>query len=391
MKKKKKLNKLKVKRCVIVVVVLLIILICYKLGKDNNQYKNLTILYNNEFIETINDVIIDKDSNIYFSKDDIQKLFDENIYYNEAEEELITTYNKHVALLKIDEEYALINDENINLKGKLKEENDKIYLPLTDLANVYDLDIQYSNKSNRIIMDSTKYKKVEATLVKRTKLKKSKGVFSRKIENLIIGDKVTVLDTVGNYKKVRTELGNIGYIKTKKLSDEKNIREDVKEEKKEIEVYKNYSNIAGIYENIEVDTKKLNVVSPTFFIIDKNSKVLDKTTSSTATYSVYKNWVDNNKLELLPRLDNNELVSESLLSYSQRSQIINSLIDLLKKYNYIGINIDFDKIDDVNSFNRFIIELAPRFKNEGLKVCVTINNNLDKKKIEKIVDYVVEE
>ena len=36
-------------------------------------------------------------------------------------------------------------------------------------------------------------------------------------------------------------------------------------------------------------------------------------------------------------------------------------------------------------------ELMPKCKTADIKVCVTLNSNLDKKKLEKIVDYVVEE
>ena len=118
MVKNKKINKLKVRRCLIIIallILLLIIVICIKTSK-NNKYKELTILFNNEFIELDKEAIIDENENIFFSKDDIQKIFDSTIYYNEAEKELITTYNKHVALLKIDEEYAEINDETIKLK-----------------------------------------------------------------------------------------------------------------------------------------------------------------------------------------------------------------------------------------------------------------------------------
>ena len=114
----KKINKLKVRRCLIIIallILLLIIVICVKMSK-NNKYKELTILLNNEFIELDKEAIIDENENIFFSKDDIQKIFDSTIYYNEAEKELITTNNKHVALLKIDEEYAEINDETIKLK-----------------------------------------------------------------------------------------------------------------------------------------------------------------------------------------------------------------------------------------------------------------------------------
>ena len=395
MKKQKKLNMAKVKMCVFIAVVLLIIVIvCVIINGNDNKYKTLTVLLNNEFIETMNPVTMDEEENIYFSKSDIALLFDENIYYNEAEEELITTFNKHVALLKLDQEYGLIDDENTKLKGTLKEENDEIYIPITDLQIVYDLEIVYSKKSNRIIMESTTEEKKVAMVERRTELKSKKGLFSEKLEKLIIGDKVVILEEDGNYKKVRTPLGNIGYIKTKKISEEIIVREAVKTDKKDIKLHRNYSNISGVYDNLEdVDKNKLNVVVPTFFYIDENSKVLNKTGSKTAAYSIYKKWMEENGLIFMPTVNSNVLVSESLLSYTQRSQVINSLVSLVKDNGYMGINIEFDAIDDVNSFNGFIIELMPKCKNADIKVCVSIRNdkNLDKKKLEKIVDYVVEE
>ena len=393
-KQKRKLNKLKVRRCLIVffaILLLIIGIITVKINKEKNRYKDLTILLNNEFINLKNEPIIDADKNIFFSKEDIQNIFDNTLYYNEVEKELITTYNSHVALLKIDEEYAEINDETIELKGKMQEIDKKIYVPLTDLAIVYDLDIVYSQKSNRIIMDSILKSKVEASISKKTKVETKKGIFGKKIDKLLIGEVVTVLEKDGKYTKIRTPLGNIGYVKSKKLSNEKTIREEQKIDKKEIKVYRNYSNISGIYDNIEVDESKLNVVVPTFFYLDKNSKVLDQTTSATATYSIYKTWTDQNKLELLPRFTNNVAVSDNLLSYSQRSTVINSLRKYLVQHNYIGVNIEFGTIDDVNSFYRFILELVPRFKEVDLKVAVTLNDNLDKSRLENVVDYIIED
>ena len=210
---------------------MILILISIISGSNpNKEYKSLTVLLNNELIETMDSVYIDEEENIYFSKEDIALLFDENIYYNEAEEELITTYTKHVALLKLDQDYGLIDDENIKLKGKLQEKDDAIYIPITDLQIVYDLEIKYSPKSNRVIMESTTEEKKVSTVIKRTELKEKKGLFSSKKENLIIGDKVVILEEDGNYKKVRTPLGNIGYIKTKRLSEETVVREKAKKD-----------------------------------------------------------------------------------------------------------------------------------------------------------------
>ena len=393
-KEERKLNMQKVKACIIIaiaILLLIIISICAKINKNKNRYKELTILLNNQFIELTDEVVIDDNKNIFFSKDDIQNFFDATIYYNEAEKELITTYNTHVALLKVDEEYAEINDETIKLNGKLYETKNDVYMPILDLAEVYDLEINYSSKSNRIIMDSITKQKTEATVMKRNYVKTRKGIFGKKLEKVIIGDKLIVIENDGKYKKVRTALGNIGYIKEDKLSAEKKIREDKKYNLKEINVYRNYSNISGIYDNIEkIDDKKLNVVVPTFFYLEKNSKVLDKTTSTTATYSVYKNWVDSNNLQILPTFSNNESVSNNLLSYSHRSSVINDLRTKVLKYNYAGINIEFNSINDVNSFYRFILELVPRFKEEGLLVAVTLNNNLDKSRLEGVVDYILE-
>lgn len=393
-KKNKKLNMFKVKLFTIFSVILLIIVtFCLNLAWENSRYKNLTILFNNEFIETKDEVVIDEEKNIYFSKDDIQKLFDETIYFNEAEKELITTYNTHVALLKVDEKYGIIDDENIELKASLKEIGKKVYIPISELSKVYDIELKYSEKSNRIIIDSILKEKKESRIIKKATVHEKKGFFDgHNLEKLIIGEKVVVLGCEGKYTKIRTDIGNIGYINTKKISPEEIIRENIKEEKQEINVYSNYSNISGVYENISVDESKLNVVTPTFFHIDKNSNVLDRTTSTTATYTVYKNWTDENKLQIMPSLTNDENVSDTLLSYFQRSQAINSLKDMMIKYSYVGINIDFDTIDDVNSFYRFLLELYPRFKAAGIKVAVTLNNsNLERKRLENIVDYIIED
>lgn len=201
--KKRKLNK---KKCVLTFLIIVAILILiYTIATNRGKNEEIRVLLNNEFIELTDEIIIDEKENIYFSKDDIQNIFDDTIYYNDAEKELITTYNTHVALLKVDEKYALVNDENIELEGRLKEVKKEIYISLKDMQTVYDIEVSYSSKTNIIMVDSTLNKKVEANLIGKTKLKSKKGILGKKLENLIIGDKVTVLEESGKYKKVKTK------------------------------------------------------------------------------------------------------------------------------------------------------------------------------------------
>lgn len=376
----------------IVFLIFLILIIKGIVGfKNKNKIPDLSIIFNNELLNTEKEVIVDENENIYFSKDDIQKIFDETIYYNEAEKELITTYNKHTALLKIDESSMIVNGENTDLKGKLQELKGVVYIPIIDLQNVYDIEVEFSKPNNRIIIDSTLNEKIQATAMKNINIKEKKGLFKKNVQKINIGENVIVLEKEGKYSKVRTSLGKIGYVKSKKLEKETVIREKTEDVKYNLNVYKEYSNISGIYENISVPKDKLNVVIPTFFYLGKNNKVLDKTTSKTATYANYTNWLNENELSILPTLENSESVSKSLLTYSQRNQVINDLYAYIMKYQYKGINVQFKNIDDINSFYRFIIEMTPRFKAEGLIVSVTLNSSIDKEKISKITEYIIEE
>ena len=389
MSRKKQLNK---RKCIIALVVIVLFIIILMSLNKKPDYSKLTILIDNEYIELSKTPIIDKEENIFFSKDDVQKLFDDTIYYNEAGKEIITTGNTHVALLKIDEEIANINNEEIRLMGKPKIENGIVYIPITDLQVVYDIELDYSKRSNRIIIDSFDKEKTTASVKQRTTLKEGKGLFSKRIETLIIGDDIVILEDSGKYQKVRSGLGNIGYTKTNKLSTATKIRDNATYSKIELTPYFDYSNSAGIYDDIATDKSKRNVVLPNFYILEKDNKLLDKTNITTATYAVYKKWADNNGLEILPTLTNQVSLSDSLLSFEQRSKVIWTLREKLLEYEYWGMNISFKTIDDFNCFYRFLLELTPIFKDADLKVIVTIsNNNLDREKIEKIVDCIIEE
>ncbi len=390
--KKMKIDKYFGRRLLALIFIALIIFFVYSLiNKQKNKIPNLTILYNNEIISLKDDVIIENEDKIYFSKEDVKEIFDKNIYYNEAEKELITTCNKHVALLKVDENYMMVNDSHIDLNAKLIEQKDKVYLPINELSLVYDIEIEFSQENNRIIIDSTLNEKIKATVDKKVKVKLKTGLFSKKIEKLRKNEAIYILEKGEKYTKIRTQNGNIGYIKTKRINNEEKLRDKWKENLKEINILKEYSEVSGNYENMNLDKEKLNVIMPIFFYLDNNQKVLDKTNNTSETFKNYINWANNNEITVISVFKNNSTISKNLLTYSQRNNVINQLYEKLVTNGIKGINIDFETIDDINSFYRFIIELAPKFKESGLKVCVTMNKNINKEKIEDVVDYIIEE
>ena len=214
--------------------------------------------------------------------------------------------------------------------------------------------------------------------------------FSKKIEKLDMSEYVVVLGTEKKYKKVRTENGNIGYVKENKISNEETIREKMVNPVSDVNIVEDASDILKQHDNSLFSTEKQNVVIPTFFTLDKDQKVLDKTNSSTNSFASYTNWIRENNVQIWATITNSANISENLLTYTQRNSVINSIYNYLMQYQFQGINIDFDKIDDINSFNRFLIELKPKLKESGLKLCITYNNSLDKNKIQNIADWIIE-
>ena len=391
-KSKTKLNKYFIRRMVALLILIILLLILKSVisgivRMDLNA--PLTVLIDNEVYKPKKMVIVDDVNNIYFSMEDIKDLYDEFIDYDEDTKQLITTFNKHTAMLKLDESSINVNDTNIITSGTLKEIENTIYLPLKDMQIVYDIELEYEKLTNRVVIDSTYKAKDVATLNKKTKVYNKKGFFGHAIEKLLQNSEVVVIANQGKYSKIRTENGQIGFIKTKKLSEPQQIRADYKDDVYSLVIYNQYSAITGIYENIRVEPDKLNAVSPTFFYLEKDSKVEDRSNSKTASYSNYVEWTKTNNLSIIPTFTNNESVSKTLDIFEKRNKVINELNAYCTKYQYRGININFSTIDDIKSFYRFVIEIVPRFKESGLIVSVTLKDSLDKDKIQKITDYTV--
>ncbi len=284
----------------------------------------------------------------------------------------------------------LVNDANIEIKSSILEIDNKIYIPINELLMIYDIELNVSKENNKIIIDSFTETKIEAKVSNNCKVKTKTSLFSKSIEKLKKDDIIYILEDIGKYKKVKTQNGNIGYIKAKKVYDEKKLRDKWQEEKLDLNILEEYSNIIGEYEPLVEETKnngKLNSVFPEILLLEEGGKVINKGSGNAEALKNYTNWANENNISVIPVLKSNTAISKDLLTYEQRNKVINELYDVVVKNQVKGINIDFETINDVNSFYRFIIEITPKFKESGLKVCVTLNKNINRDKIENIVDY----
>ncbi len=372
----------------IVIAIIIIIIIIANSGKKHVVPEITTFLYNNHLVSPKKELFSEEDVS-YISIDDIYSMFDDNIVYDKDTKQLITTYNTHIAELKVDDKTMDLNGSEIKLKGRLQEKNGTIYLPFTDLGIVYDLEVDYSKDYNRVIASSIKDEKKRSIVLKGADLKENPSIFAKTVEKLPMSTYVFILEEAGNYKKVRSENGNIGYIANGKIGKIDTLRTKMVEESINYNIIDD-ANILNNYDDNQLSNEAKNVVIPNFFVLNDNSVVSDRVPSNN-NYDSFIDWCKQKEVQIWGTLESNIDVSSELSNYESRNNTIQELYNQIMTYEFQGIMIDFEEIDDEDSMLRFIIEITPRFKESGLKVGVRLNSISEDKvaKIKSIVDATI--
>ena len=378
---------------IVLVIGIIIVIANIILGLRNRTPEDISLIIGENKIELKDELLIDENDNIFISKDDVANLYDENIYYNDDEQTLITTHNKHVAKLVVGQTTMEVNSTQVAINGTLKIENQMVYLPLLDLKDVYDFEYQYNKDRNVLIIDSISTAKSQAVVVKSAKIKEEPKLFSSSLEKISKSDGayVTVFETNGDYTKVRTVSGNIGYIKTDKLGEIEIVRENMEEDKLDNVNILNEYDVVSTYDNVSIDSNYTNIVTPNLFNINENLEVESVIDLSSSTYQNYVSCADTNTINICADVTLSGSMNSICSSYTSRTCLINLLYNQFVSNQIDMICIDFENIDDTEGFYRFVIELTPRFKEAGYRVLVKYKDGLDKERLEKIVDYVIEE
>lgn len=191
------------------------------------------------------------------------------------------------------------------------------------------------------------------------------------------------------HKKYEQLHGKIGYIKKKKLSDPETLREELLESNMEINVLEESADISQNYERLKTQENKDNVVILEDFILKKEAKIEATMDTQSENYQKFFQSMNTNNIGIFAKLKSEATVSATFATYTQRNQMINDLYNQVISKQYQGICIDFEQIDDVNSFYRFLIELTPKFKESGLKVVVKLNGQIKKERIKNIVNLII--
>lgn len=345
-----------------------------------NKTTNLVINNRNVTGNLKKDILIEN-GEIYISKQDLENFFDKYIYEDKDTEQIITTYNKKIAEIGFDKNVVTINGSEKTTYAHAIKKDDTIYLPISELKDVYDIEINNIESTKVLVIDSLSKEQRKAILNSNQPVKSSTKFIAKTVDRVKKGECVIVISNENGYAKIRTEDGKIGYVKSKKLANEVVSRQNMEAEKQIQDkvnlVWDYYSQVATAPDRTDTKLDGINVVSPSFFSIDKNGNLVENIGERG---QAYLEWARNNNCKIWPMVQNAgdstmmDTTSKIMNSYEKRKALIESIINVCVKYKLDGINIDFENMrkDDKDLYSRFIIELEPRMKELGLVLSVDV-------------------
>jgi len=406
-KKKKRIIKTFLTIVIIIVLGIIALIANNFIILDKNKNTNLVINNKNVTSNLKNNVLIENGT-IYLSEPDIANFFDKHIYEDTEINKVITTYEKKIATIGFEENEIEINGSNKNIYAHAIKKDNVTYLPISEMADVYNVEIANIDDTKVVTMDSLDREQKRAIVNSSVSVKSTTNFISKTVDRIKKGDCVIVVSSDKGWTKIRTANGKLGYIKSKKIENEFTVRENMEEEKQisgKINLtWDYYSQYGSAPDRSGTTIDGVNVVSPAFFYLDTDGELKENVGQKGKAYI---EWAHNNGYKIWPMVQNAEAASSSLSitseimnSYEKRQKLIESIVNKCVEYKLDGVNIDFEnmKQEDKDMFSRFIIELTPRLKEIGMVTSVDVTAPdggetwslcFDRNVIGDVADYIV--
>lgn len=400
------------------IIIFVLILICtgifayYKIKYEPNREvisfsDEIYLIVEDEFVDSEDSVRFENDI-LYFSLPVVKHYIDEDIFFDEKEKTLIITNEKRVLRYKVDDSIASVNSKEFLIDDVVKEINGKIYIPVEILLQNYDVDINYFDNTNAVVLDFTDYYYLKGQIIQDGAVIRSDLSIKAPIiyDALPVGAIVNIYGEYEFWYKVRTIDGVPGFIEKKyirKIFDDELFK--IKKDEKKAYNDKKIINLTWDYTSVKVRNDNnigilpgVNVISPTWFsVINSEGDIIDKGNKEYAKkYYEYG-------YEVWPLINNSfdpDLTHELLSSSRKREKLINNILNIYLDYGFQGINIDFENVylKTRDYLTQFVRELYPVFKEAGLVVSMDVtglstsenwSQCYDRRRLSEVVDYMV--
>ncbi len=361
---------------------------------DLNEYFGVTgnesaIIMQNEIIP--DKALVGNDGTFYLTYDTVSDYFIyTRLYVNEEENSIRYVLPDRILSYQIGTNSYMDGDnENVCDYPIAFYEGDTLYIAVDFIRLFVIFDYEIFREPNRIQIYTEYAQRQVAQVEKDTEVRYQGGVKSEILTDVPEGARVIVLEKMETWSKVKTLDGYIGYVENKRLGEvsvETPAFINNSSMYGELEftgISKDYMiNMAwhqisgpsgnGTLSEYMANTRGVNVISPTWFHLTGSEGAIVSYASQE-----YVNTAHNMGLEVWALADDfTEDVDRYAIfsSSARRASLIQNLMKEVLAYGIDGINIDFEKIDEVTGkhFVEFIRELSVECRKNG--IVLSVNN-----------------
>ena len=354
-----------------------------------------------------------EDGQAYIQYELVRDYINGRIYWDPNENILLYTLPNDIVKVEVgSKDYTISRNNHSKDYVILKTEGSTAFIALDFVKEYTDIEYQVYDDNVKRMMIVTDWTDLSVAEVKKdTQVRYRGGVKSPVLTELSKKDKVTIIESEENWKKVRTEDGFVGYVKSSMLKGEKteSVERDFKEEeftniKKDYVINMAWHNVTNSVANDTVlqriaKSKGLTTIAPTWYHVANTNG--DLSSISSADYVSYAHQANIEVWATVRDFDGGissyEESYEFLSTTSHRTKLINQLIADALQTGIDGINVDFEKISEEcgEHYIQFIRELSVRCRQNGLVLSVDnyvpkgFNMQYNRKEQGIVADYVV--
>ncbi len=387
---------------------------------EYNEEKLLTVLAGE--VMTLRNPAKKIGDNFYLPLELVLNLTD-SLYYDEAEKTLTYTDNRDVIRLKPGEKTYDYNGESVELQISLEEINGVPYLPTALVAKFANFRLSYNEKYHILTIDDPQKPlsmgaiefNAEEEGKKQAEPKEyfynavpKEGEAAYYYYQVYAGMTFVLLEESGDYYKVRSHEGFVGFVKKsiigtiEQILESNTIDPDAPVSSAALSgkvnlVWHQVFNMTanGSLQEKMAATQGVNVISPTWFHITDTEGAV----SSLADIS-YVRWAHQNGYKVWPLFSNSfdKAITHAVLSSTaKREKVIRQILGFVDLYELDGINIDFEEVpkEDGPAFVQFVKEISLLLKQKGVTVSVDMyvpkpwTEHYGRAEIGKYIDYLI--
>ncbi|MCR4989997.1 MAG: chitinase [Lachnospiraceae bacterium] len=383
---------------VIIAIVLIIIIIGVAFGKQiiekytySKEVYDMTTYFENKSESDVAIILQDDfmseravylDGTYYLDMETVLTYFNKRFYFDENEGLLIYTLPLDMFTARLDETTvsSLTGDEDLGYVP-VRKDGEKVLIALDYVKRYTNLSYEAFTDPGRLQIYTEWNDRTVATVKKNTQVRHRGGIKSPILKEVKQGDRLTVLEQMEDWSKVKTDDAIIGFIENKRLTDikpelpipvtdhEDPVYTDLCRDHK---INMGWHAIAGEAGNDTLDsvvarTKGLNVIAPTWWVLSDDEGGYRSIASAS-----YVSKAHGMGLEVWAVLNNVDItgvnIEAVLSSTTNRRRLIDAVTGEAVSLGVDGINLDFEQIpvSAGDDFSEFVREMSISCRANGL-------------------------